>query len=89
MTRHRGLFAQTSLTWALVACENFFSSQELVAGLNWYRANIPVQFVGANQLPEVPKLPMPVLGLWSTGDGFLSEEQMTLSARYPQCNAFH
>jgi pimeloyl-ACP methyl ester carboxylesterase len=53
----------------------------LTSGLNWYRANIPPEaFVGPPiQLPPVPA---PVMGLWSSGDFALTEQQMTGSADY-------
>ena len=50
----------------------------LTAGLNWYRANVnpmapPVAF---------PPVGLRTMGIWSTGDVFLTEESMTGSARY-------
>ncbi|HXQ15762.1 MAG TPA: alpha/beta hydrolase [Caulobacteraceae bacterium] len=50
----------------------------LTAGLNWYRANVnplapPVAF---------PPVGSRTMGVWSTGDVFLTEESMTGSARY-------
>lgn len=60
----------------------------LVAALNLYRANIrPANYFVPTASPE-PTPPLartvagPVLGIWSTGDLFLSEQQMTLSAGY-------
>jgi pimeloyl-ACP methyl ester carboxylesterase len=51
----------------------------LTPGLNWYRANVrPESWVApALQLPPVQA---PVMGIWSTGDGALTEAQMTDSA---------
>jgi pimeloyl-ACP methyl ester carboxylesterase len=51
----------------------------LIPGLNWYRANVPPEsWVGPRiQLPPVQA---PTMGIWSTGDGALSEVQMTDSA---------
>ena len=51
----------------------------LTPGLNWYRANVaPESWVGPPiQLPPVQA---PTMGIWSTGDGALSEVQMTDSA---------
>jgi len=60
----------------------------LKAGLKWYRANTPAQWFGATEVPAVAKLPMPVLGLWSTRDAMLSEEQMTGSARFVEVGKF-
>lgn len=56
----------------------------LTAGLNWYRANIdPAGFVlddpGRVSLPAVA---CPTVGVWSSADVALGEEQMTGSARY-------
>jgi pimeloyl-ACP methyl ester carboxylesterase len=49
----------------------------LTAGMNYYRANrglvLPRQY---------PAVRVPVLGVWSSGDMFLTEEQMTGSRRY-------
>lgn len=51
----------------------------LTASLNWYRANIdPATFVGAGA-PDLPRITAPVLGVWSSGDGALTEEQMSSS----------
>lgn len=47
----------------------------LTAGLNYYRANKSLFF--ARQLPRVK---VPVMGLYSTGDRYLLEAQMTRSA---------
>lgn len=49
----------------------------LTAGLNWYRANF-----WRLLRPGVPRVQVPVLGIWSTGDMALAEEQMTSSAAY-------
>ncbi|MQA85326.1 MAG: alpha/beta fold hydrolase [Streptosporangiales bacterium] len=56
----------------------------LTAALNWYRANIrPETFAGLGGTPT-PPVDRPVLGVWSSGDMFLTEEQMTGSAAYVQ-----
>lgn len=44
----------------------------LTAGLNYYRANIGLLF-----RRRYPAVQMPVMGVWSDGDHFLSEQQMT------------
>ncbi|MBV8500342.1 MAG: alpha/beta fold hydrolase [Paucibacter sp.] len=49
----------------------------LTAGLNYYRANRSL--VLGRRLPDVP---VPVMGVFSTGDRFLDERQMMDSARY-------
>ncbi|MDD7933495.1 alpha/beta fold hydrolase [Actinomycetospora straminea] len=54
----------------------------LVAGLNWYRANIdPRTFVDETPL-GLPRLTIPVLGMYGEADPALGEAQMTGSARY-------
>lgn len=49
----------------------------LSAALNWYRANEIHMLFG-----DFPQIKVPVHGIWSTGDIFLSETPMLLSARY-------
>ena len=49
----------------------------LTAGLNWYRANIVRMFFGSTMHAKIP-----VLGIWSSGDYFLSERQMKRSILY-------
>ncbi|MDT8273659.1 MAG: alpha/beta hydrolase [Desulfomonilia bacterium] len=49
----------------------------LTAGLNWYRANIVRMLFGSPGNAMVP-----VLGIWSSGDKFLSERQMKQSNLY-------
>ncbi|HET8871049.1 MAG TPA: alpha/beta fold hydrolase [Aquabacterium sp.] len=49
----------------------------LTAGLNYYRANMGL--IIPRRLPHVK---VPVLGIYSTGDRFLAEAQMTDSAHY-------
>ena len=56
-------------------------SGALTTGLNWYRANItPEAFVGPPL--ELPPIQAPTMGVWSTGDFALTEEQMTGSAKF-------
>ena len=51
----------------------------LTASLNWYRANVgPEALLGP--APDLPPVASDVLGIWSTGDLALTEEQMTGSA---------
>jgi pimeloyl-ACP methyl ester carboxylesterase len=53
----------------------------LVAALNWYRANIPPDgFVGPPL--ELPAVQAPTMGIWSSGDFALTEEQMIRSEQY-------
>jgi pimeloyl-ACP methyl ester carboxylesterase len=53
----------------------------LTTGLNWYRANItPDAFVGPPL--ELPPIQAPSMGVWSSGDFALTEEQMIGSANF-------
>jgi pimeloyl-ACP methyl ester carboxylesterase len=53
----------------------------LTAGFNWYRANLPLpRLVGP--VPKLPPVSAPTLGLWSSGDNYLTERQMTASASH-------
>lgn len=55
----------------------------LTAGLNWYRANLSAEhFVRPGGRPPVPDVHCPTLGVWSSQDPFLTEEQMTGSAAF-------
>ena len=54
----------------------------LVAALNLYRANIRPETYYLTDVPPLPRPSCPVLGVWSEGDLFLSESQMTGSARF-------
>ena len=50
----------------------------LTAGLNWYRANVAPEMA----VPErwaLPNVMAPTLGVWSSGDVYLTESQMLLS----------
>jgi pimeloyl-ACP methyl ester carboxylesterase len=52
----------------------------LTAGLNWYRANLPVPaLLGRSGSPQLPMIQAPTLGIWSSGDLYLTEEDMTRS----------
>lgn len=50
----------------------------LTAGLNWYRANVRPQPPEESTV-DYPDVTCPVLGVWSTDDHYLTEEQMTAS----------
>ena len=53
----------------------------LTPGLNWYRANVlPESLVGPPL--ELPAVQASTMGIWSTGDFALTEEQMTGSAEH-------
>lgn len=57
----------------------------LTPGLNWYRANLPVQaLLGRTGGPQVPMIEADTLGIWSTGDLYLTEEAMTRSEQRVQ-----
>jgi pimeloyl-ACP methyl ester carboxylesterase len=49
----------------------------LTAGFNYYRANIGMLFAR-----DLPRAKVPVVGIWSDGDIFLTEGQMRGSERY-------
>lgn len=51
----------------------------LTAALSWYRASMPLAQLLAPP-PKLPAVQAPTLGLWSTGDLYLTEEPMLRSA---------
>lgn len=51
----------------------------LTPGLNWYRANVRPESWVARPV-QLPPVQAPTMGIWSTGDGALTEVQMTDSA---------
>jgi pimeloyl-ACP methyl ester carboxylesterase len=51
----------------------------ITPGLNWYRANLPPESWVEPPL-MLPPVQAPTMGIWSTGDGALTEAQMTDSA---------
>jgi pimeloyl-ACP methyl ester carboxylesterase len=51
----------------------------LTPGLSWYRAIVPPESLLAPRL-ELPPVPAPTMGVWSSGDIALTEAQMTGSA---------
>jgi pimeloyl-ACP methyl ester carboxylesterase len=51
----------------------------LTPGLNWYRANVPPESL-LGPPPVLPPVEAPTLGVWSTGDIALLEQQMIDSA---------
>jgi pimeloyl-ACP methyl ester carboxylesterase len=53
----------------------------LTAGLNLYRANLPPS-VFFGESASFPPIHAPTLAVWSSGDGYLTEEQMTGSRDY-------
>jgi pimeloyl-ACP methyl ester carboxylesterase len=57
----------------------------LTPALNWYRANLPVQAIlGRTGGPQLPMIKADTLGIWSTGDLYLTEEAMTRSEQRVQ-----
>ncbi len=59
-----------------------YNIQCCTAALNWYRANVQLEQFGDTKPRPAPLLRCPVLGVWSTRDAGVLEEQMTASARY-------
>ena len=53
----------------------------LTAGLNWYRANLSPQVELARRTPP-PAVAAPTLGIWSSGDNYLTEHRMVRSAEH-------
>ena len=53
----------------------------LTPALNWYRANVPPEALVDPPL-ELPPVQAPTMGVWSSGDFALTEEQMTGSAEH-------
>jgi pimeloyl-ACP methyl ester carboxylesterase len=57
----------------------------ITPALNWYRANLPVQALfGRSGGPQLPMVKADTLGIWSTGDLYLTEEGMTRSEQRVQ-----
>src|SRR5919199_463584 len=57
------------------------ATEGLTPALNWYRANLPPErFV--EPAPKLPAVQAPTLGVWSSGDAYLTETQMTGSEKY-------
>jgi pimeloyl-ACP methyl ester carboxylesterase len=61
--------------------ERWEATGTLTAALNWYRANIPPEGFVAPAL-ELPQVQAATMGVWSSGDFALTEEQMTASGGY-------
>lgn len=53
----------------------------LTAALNWYRANAAPQRE-LEQMPPLPPVAAPTLGIWSSGDNYLTEERMLRSGEH-------
>lgn len=54
----------------------------LTAGLNWYRANLPVATVPGTDSPRLPRIQAATLGVYGDGDRYLTERAMVASARF-------
>ena len=50
----------------------------LTAALNWYRANVAPEIAVPEQW-ALPSVAAPTMGIWSSGDAYLTETQMILS----------
>ena len=53
----------------------------LTAGLNWYRANASPQRE-LERRPPLPAVAAPTLGMWSTGDNYLTEDRVLRSGEW-------
>lgn len=53
----------------------------LTAGLNWYRANVDIDS-WTSEGWVMPKVTVPTMGMWSTGDDYLTEVQMVSSSEF-------
>jgi pimeloyl-ACP methyl ester carboxylesterase len=49
----------------------------LTAALNWYRANLPPEILFAADPVALPPVGCPTMGVWSSGEHYLTEELMT------------
>ena len=58
---------------------NFSEPGALTAGLNWYRANVPVQRL-LGPAPALPPVAAPTMGVFGTADVALTEDAMVKSA---------
>jgi pimeloyl-ACP methyl ester carboxylesterase len=54
----------------------------LTAALNWYRANAPVEVSVPGQWPQIPSVAADTLGIWSSGDVYCLEQQISRSAEF-------
>jgi pimeloyl-ACP methyl ester carboxylesterase len=57
------------------------ANASLSPALNWYRANVPAESLIAPPL-VLPPVQAPTMGIWSDGDRFLAEAQMTASEQF-------
>ncbi len=54
----------------------------LTAGLDWYRANLPVDVTPGTDTPRLPRVQAATLGLYGADDRYLTERAMIASAAY-------
>jgi pimeloyl-ACP methyl ester carboxylesterase len=54
----------------------------LTAGLNWYRANAPMEIIVSGNWPQIPPVGADTLGVCSSGDIYCGEEQLVGSADF-------
>jgi pimeloyl-ACP methyl ester carboxylesterase len=54
----------------------------LSAGLNWYRANLPVDVTPGTDAPRLPRIQAATLGLYGADDPYLTERAMVASEHY-------
>jgi pimeloyl-ACP methyl ester carboxylesterase len=54
----------------------------LTAGLNWYRANLPVEALPGTDAPRLPHVQSATLGLYGVDDPYLTERAMVASADF-------
>jgi pimeloyl-ACP methyl ester carboxylesterase len=59
------------------------ANDSLTPALNWYRANVPPTSLIGPRL-ALPPVQAPAMGVWSDGDRFLTEAQMTGSQEHVQ-----
>ncbi|MEH6567775.1 MAG: alpha/beta hydrolase [Halioglobus sp.] len=98
MTRFRGFFLVRGLSEAILRAGNWMAFRRLVrhhpetthwikdlsrpgrltAAINWYRANIRI----ISTATGVPRVGIPVMGVWSSQDLALAEDQMINSAQH-------
>jgi pimeloyl-ACP methyl ester carboxylesterase len=64
-----------------VYLESLSEPGALTAGLNWYRANVPPESFAA-EIVAFPPIEVPVMGIWGSGDPYLTQELMTRSAKF-------
>lgn len=65
--------------------EDLDSDGSLTPGLNWYRANLHPRTLVEPPI-QLPPIQSPTLGIWSSGDFALTEQQMTGSENYVEGN---